>query len=143
MPESGSDPPRKERVDKDMELDFSKGGGLIPAIVQDATTLEVLMVGYMNPEGFEKTRATGKMHYFSRSKQRIWMKGETSGNVQEVVEILVDCDEDALVFKVNQVGGAACHTGYNSCFYRKIKGGGEAETIKEERIFDPAEVYGT
>jgi phosphoribosyl-AMP cyclohydrolase len=124
-------------------LDFEKSGGLIPAIVQDWESGEVLMVGYMNAEALRKTRETGKMHYFSRSKQRQWMKGETSGHVQEVKEILVDCDQDAAVFKVHQVGGAACHTGYNSCFYRRLEGEGGLVPIKERKVFDPAQVYGT
>ena len=126
-----------------LELNFAKGSGLIPAIVQDVNSLEVLMVAYINSDAFEKTKHTGKMHYFSRSKERIWMKGETSGHVQEVVEILVDCDADALVFKVNQVGGAACHTGYNSCFFRQVTGEDGMRIIKQERVFDPEEVYGT
>lgn len=127
---------------KAMEPDFEKGGGLIPAIVQDWESGEVLMLAFMNAEAFRKTRETGLMHYFSRSRNRIWVKGETSGNRQEVKEILVDCDEDALVFKVHQVGGAACHTGYNSCFYRRIEENGEPTITKAERVFDPEKVYG-
>ena len=126
-----------------MELDFDKGGGLIPAIVQDATSNEVLMVAYVNRESLDKTMQTGRMHYFSRSRNTIWMKGETSGHVQEVQSVLLDCDGDALVFKIKQIGGAACHTGYNSCFYRRLEDDGSAQVIKPRRVFDPKEVYGT
>ncbi|MBI3992078.1 MAG: phosphoribosyl-AMP cyclohydrolase [Candidatus Lambdaproteobacteria bacterium] len=126
-----------------MELDFDKGGGLIPAVVQDASSSEVLMVAYVNREALDKTLQTGRMHYFSRSRNAIWMKGETSGNVQEVQSVLLDCDGDALVFKIKQVGGAACHTGYNSCFFRRLEDDGSAHVIKPRRVFDPKEVYGT
>ncbi len=126
----------------DLQPDFEKTGGLIPAIVQDWETGEVLMMGFMNAEALEKTVESGIMHYFSRSRQKIWMKGETSGHVQEVKEFLVDCDQDAMLFKVRQEGGAACHTGYNSCFYRRAARGGRLEFIKEGRVFDPAQVYG-
>ncbi len=97
-----------------MKLNFEKMGGLLPAIVQEWKSGEILMVGFMNAEAFRKTMETGKMHFFSRSRQKIWMKGEVSGHIQEVQEILVDCDEDSAVFKVRQVGGGACHTGYKS-----------------------------
>ena len=122
-------------------LDFDKAGGLIPAVVQDYRTGEVLMVAYLNREAFERTRQTGRMHYYSRSRERLWMKGETSGHVQEVQEILVDCDQDAAVFKIRQVGGAACHTGYRSCFHRRLEGSGELTVIEAEKVFDPAQVY--
>lgn len=124
-------------------LDFDKGGGLLPAIVQDVDSGEVLMVAYQNEEAFQRTRETGKMHYFSRSRGKIWMKGETSGHEQEVREILVDCDNDAALYKVHQVGGAACHTGYNSCFYRRVEPDGSLTVTKKEKVFDPDEVYGT
>ena len=123
-------------------LDFEKQNGLVPAVVQDHESGEVLMVAYMNAEAFEATRRTGKMHYYSRSRGRLWQKGETSGHVQEVREILVDCDRDAAVFKVHQVGGAACHTGYRSCFYRRAEADGSLTMIEEERVFDPEQVYG-
>jgi phosphoribosyl-AMP cyclohydrolase len=126
-----------------MDLDFDKGGGLIPAVVQDAESGEVLMVAYVNREALDKTMQTGRMHYFSRSRNAIWMKGETSGNFQDVQSVLLDCDGDALVFKIKQVGGAACHTGYNSCFYRRLEEDGSAHVIKARRVFDPKEVYGT
>jgi phosphoribosyl-AMP cyclohydrolase len=125
----------------DGELDFDKAGGLIPAVVQDAQTGEVLMVAYLNREAYERTRETGRMHYFSRSRNRLWMKGETSGHVQEVQEILVDCDQDAAVFKIRQVGGAACHTGYRSCFHRRVEPSGALTLIESEKVFDPAQVY--
>ncbi len=122
-------------------MDFEKVDGLLPAVVQDYRSGEVLMVAYMNDDAFALTRRTGKMHYYSRSRGRIWMKGETSGHVQEVKEILIDCDEDAAVFKIKQVGGAACHTGYRSCFYRRLEQGGGLTMIEEEKVFDPAQVY--
>lgn len=126
-----------------MELRFDKMGGLLPAIVQDAETGEVLMCAFMNEEAFRKTLETGKMHYYSRSRDRLWMKGETSGHIQEVREILVDCDEDAAVFKIHQIGGAACHTGYNTCFYRRMEFDGTVVQVKQERVFDPERVYGS
>ena len=122
-------------------MDFEKADGLLPAVVQDYRSGEVLMVAYMNDDAFALTRRTGKMHYYSRSRGRIWMKGETSGHVQEVKEILIDCDEDAAVFKIKQVGGAACHTGYRSCFHRRLEQGGGLTMIEDEKVFDPAQVY--
>ena len=122
---------------------FDKLGGLLPAVVQDAESGEVLMLAFMNEEAFQKTLATGRMHYFSRSRNKLWMKGETSGHVQEVKEVLIDCDEDTALFKIHQVGGAACHTGFNSCFYRRLEEGERLVQIKAERVFDPERVYGT
>ena len=121
-------------------IDFERGGGLIPAIVQDWKTGEVLMVAYMNEASWAKTQETGKACFWSRSRKKLWIKGETSGHVQVIKEVLLDCDNDALLLKVEQVGGAACHTGYRSCFYRRIK----KDTIEliGERVFDPKEVYG-
>jgi phosphoribosyl-AMP cyclohydrolase len=124
----------------DFRIDFERGGGLIPAIVQDWKTGEVLMLAYMNEASWAKTQETGKACFWSRSRQKLWIKGETSGHVQIVKEVLLDCDNDALLLKVEQVGGAACHTGYRSCFYRRIKQG-KSEVIGE-RVFDPKEVYG-
>lgn len=124
------------------ELNFEKGGGLVPAIVQDWQTGEVLALAYMNAEACRKTQETGKAHFYSRSRQTQWMKGETSGHVLEVKEILVDCDQDTVVLKVHPVGGATCHTGYNSCFYRRVVENGALIFVKEEKVFDPAEVYG-
>lgn len=103
-----------------MKLDFEKGGGLIPAIVQDASNGDVLMLGYMSRESLEKTLETGLATYWSRSRNELWTKGETSGHYQHVQEIFYDCDEDTLLVKVIQEG-AACHTGHRSCFYRKLE----------------------
>lgn len=129
--------------DANWKLDFSKMGGLIPAIVQDAASGEVLMLGYMNQEAFDKTLATRRMHFFSRSKNRIWMKGETSGHTQEVSEIRVDCDEDAIVCKVRQVGGATCHLGYRSDFFRSVDDKGRLVMNGVPKLFDPEKVYGS
>jgi len=126
-----------------IELAFAKGaGGLLPAIVQDYQTGEVLMLAYINQLAWEKTLQTGKAHYWSRSRSSLWLKGETSGHVQLIKEILVDCDQDTVVFKVEQLGGAACHTGYRSCFYRKVSGD-QLTVHEQERVFDPAAVYGS
>ncbi len=124
-----------------IELDFTKDSdGLLPAIVQDQESGDVLMLAYINRESWEKTLASGKAHYWSRSRQKLWLKGESSGHIQIIREILVDCDQDTVVFKVEQLGGAACHKGYSSCFYRRV----EAEKLEVigERVFDPAVVYG-
>lgn len=121
------------------ELDFDKGGGLLPAIVQEYQTGEVLMLAYVNRQSWELTVATGKAHYWSRSRNKIWLKGESSNHVQLIREILVDCDRDTVVFKVEQLGGAACHKGYRSCFFRKLVDGNW--TVEGERVFDPKEVY--
>ncbi len=123
-----------------VELNFDKMGGLLPAIVQDAETGEVLMLAFMNREAWERTLETGKATFYSRTRDTLWTKGLTSGNVQLVREVLVDCDEDTVVLKVEQVGGAACHTGYRSCFYRKVEDGGLV--TQGEPVFDPREVYG-
>ena len=122
-----------------IKLDFNKTGGLVPAIVQDNETGEILMLGYMNPEAFDATLSTGKATYYSRSRQTLWVKGETSGNVQLVKEIRIDCDDDTLLIKVEQLGGAACHTGHRSCFYKKVENG--TIRIVGEPVFDPKEVY--
>jgi phosphoribosyl-AMP cyclohydrolase len=120
-------------------LDFAKGDGLVPAIVQDAETKEVLMMAYMNSKSWEATLATGKATYWSRSRQARWMKGESSGNVQLVKNIFIDCDNDTILLQVEQLGGAACHTGHKSCFYRKLDGGDFV--VVGEKIFNPEEVY--
>ena len=104
-----------------MKLDFDKMGGLVPAIIQDAKTGKVLMLAYMNPIAWEKTLETGKAWFYSRSRDKQWMKGEESGNVQIVKEVFVDCDDDTVLLKVEQVGNAACHKGYTSCFFQKSK----------------------
>ena len=121
-------------------LNFEKAGGLISAIAQDAATGEVLMIAWMNREALDETVRTGRAVYFSRSRNRLWRKGEESGNVQHVRSIAVDCDGDAVLLKVEQVGGAACHEGYKSCFFRELRGG-ELHTVGE-RVFDPKQVYG-
>ena len=118
---------------------FAKGDGLVPTIVQDVETKEVLMLAYMNSESWAATLKTGKATYWSRSRQSLWMKGETSGNVQIVKNIFIDCDNDTILLQVEQLGGAACHTGYKSCFYRKLDGGDFI--IVGEKIFNPEEVY--
>lgn len=123
-----------------VELDFEKTGGLIPAIAQDAETGEVLMLAYINKEAWETTLASGNATYYSRSRQKLWKKGESSGHVQKIKEIRIDCDNDTVLFKVEQIGGAACHAGYKSCFYTRIDENGQGK-ITHERIFDPAEVY--
>ena len=123
-----------------IQLDFKKTGGLIPAIAQDAATGEVLMLAFINQESWEKTLATGEAHYWSRSRQELWHKGGTSGNVQKVKAVYVDCDDDTVLFKVEQVGGAACHTGMKSCFFRRVEG--DALISEGQPVFDPREVYG-
>jgi phosphoribosyl-AMP cyclohydrolase len=122
-----------------MTLDFDKQGGLVPVVVQDAEDGAVLMLAYMNELAFKTTVDTGKATYWSRSRNELWIKGETSGKTQEVREIFVDCDTDTVLLKVKQIGDAACHEGYRSCFFRKIDG--DAVEVQGERIFDPAEVY--
>ena len=122
-----------------MGPDFSRQNGLIPVIVQSFESGRVLMLAYMNEIAWERTVATGKAHYWSRSRQKLWMKGEESGNVQLVREISIDCDLDAILIKVDQVGGAACHTGYESCFYRFLNDG--RFEVRGTPIFDPREVY--
>lgn len=122
-----------------IEIDFEKGNGLVPVIVQDADTGEVLMLAYMNRDAWLKTRQTGKATYWSRSRNELWVKGETSGHIQHVEEILVDCDSDTVLLKVRQAGGAACHTGYRSCFYRRVVN--EKTEVIGERIFKPEDVY--
>src|SRR5690349_19320905 len=120
-------------------IDFDKAGGLLPAIAQDADTGEVLMMAWMNREAYEETLRTRRACYFSRSRSRLWRKGEESGNVQEVRDVFIDCDADTILLKVHQVGGAACHEGYRSCFFRQLEGSA-LKTIGE-RLFDPKQVY--
>ena len=122
-------------------IDFDKAGGMVPVITQDEATGEVLMMAYMNPEAFAETLRTGRACYFSRSRNRLWRKGEESGNVQEVRGVYVDCDADALLLKVRQVGGAACHEGYPSCFFRRVSEDGVQ--VVAQRVFDPRQVYTT
>ena len=122
-----------------MTIDFDKAGGLVPAIAQDAETGAVLMLAWMNREAYEETVRTGRAVYFSRSRNRLWRKGEESGHVQEVREIYLDCDADTILLKVHQVGGAACHEGYQSCFFRRVEG--DSLRVVGERLFDPKQVY--
>jgi phosphoribosyl-AMP cyclohydrolase len=122
-------------------LNFEKtADGLLPAIVQDHQSHEILMLAYINKIAWEMTLKTGKAHYWSRSRNGLWLKGETSGHVQIIRRILVDCDEDTVVYQVEQVGQAACHTGHRSCFYRRIDG--DHLVTEGSRIFDPEAVYG-
>ncbi len=120
--------------------DFSKTE-LIPAIAQDAETGDVLMMAWMNAESFQETLRTGRVCYFSRSRQKLWRKGEESGNVQELKAIYFDCDADTLLVKVNQIGGAACHEGYRSCFFRRLDPATGEVAVEGDRIFDPQQVY--
>ncbi len=122
-----------------MEPNFAKGGGLVPVITQDWRTKEVLMLAYMNSEAWSHTLATGKATYWSRSRSSLWIKGESSGNVQHVKAIYIDCDDDTVLLQVEQVGDAACHAGYRSCFYRKLSDG--KIEVTGEKIFNPEDVY--
>ncbi|KAA3630350.1 MAG: phosphoribosyl-AMP cyclohydrolase [Proteobacteria bacterium] len=121
-------------------VDFTKGNGLVTAIAQDAETGEILMLANMNEESLRKTLECGEAVYWSRSRSRLWHKGEESGNVQRVKELFIDCDGDAVLMKIEQIGRAACHTGKRSCFFRKIDHG-KVEDIGEQ-VFDPKQVYG-
>jgi len=123
-----------------MKIDFDKLGGLVPVVTQDAESGKVLMLAYVNKEAFEETVKTGKAVYWSRSREKLWKKGEESGNCQEIKEILIDCDNDTLLYRVVQRGGAACHEGYESCFFRTWRDG-EWEYNGEEKKFDPGNVY--
>src|SRR5258708_32609264 len=124
-----------------MEIDFQKGGGLVPAIIQDELTDDVLMLGFMNPESLAETQRTGEVVFFSRSRSKLWKKGESSGHVLRVRQLLVDCDADALLVRVEAVGPGVCHEGYRSCFFRSIEPDGSARVIAE-RTFAPENVYG-
>jgi phosphoribosyl-AMP cyclohydrolase len=123
-----------------LQLDFEKLNGLVPVIAQDVETGEVLMLAWMNQEAFEETLQTGRACYYSRSRKRLWRKGEESGHVQDVESVYVDCDADTVLLKVRQRGGAACHEGYKSCFFRQIDG--DQTVVVGERVFDPSVVYG-
>jgi len=124
-----------------VEIDFQKGGGLAPAIIQDERSGEVLMLGFMNAESLAETQRTGEVVFFSRSRNKLWKKGESSGHVLKVREIRVDCDADALLVRVEAVGPGVCHEGYRSCFFRKVEADGGVRVI-DERTFEPEEVYG-
>jgi phosphoribosyl-AMP cyclohydrolase len=122
-----------------VKLNFDKLGGLVPVVAQDHQTGEVLMLAFMNEEAWQATLETGRATYYSRSRKSLWVKGETSGNVQRVLEIRIDCDDDAVLLKIEQAGGATCHTGHRSCFHKKLVD--EAVQIIGEPVFDPKEVY--
>lgn len=121
------------------KIDFAKGNGLVPVIVQDYRSREVLMLAYMNSEAWKKSQKTGKAHYYSRSRKELWLKGEESGHFQEVKGALMDCDNDTLLLQVRQLGGGACHMGYKSCFFRRMRG--RDWKIAAKRLFNPQEVY--
>jgi len=123
------------------DLNFAKGNGLLPVIAQDHETGDVLMLAYMNQLAWEKTIETGKVHYWSRSRDKLWLKGETSGHVQLLREAYVDCDLDTILVRVEQLGGAACHTGYRTCFYQKVEG--RDLVARGTPVFDPKEIYGS
>ena len=120
-------------------IDFQKGNGLVPAICQDYETGEVLMLAYVNEAAWEKTLETGEAHYWSRSRNELWHKGGTSGHVQKIRELRIDCDRDTILYRVDQIGGAACHTGHRSCFHLVVQDGQAVEVGK--KVFDPKEVY--
>ena len=123
-----------------MTIAFEKYNGLVPAIVQDHATGEVLMLGFMNEEAVAETQRTRQVVFFSRSRKRLWRKGESSGHVLKVVELRVDCDSDTLLLRVQALGPGACHEGYRSCFFRRLENDGTA-TVTEDRVFDPAKIY--
>jgi phosphoribosyl-AMP cyclohydrolase len=124
-----------------MQLAFEKAGGLLPAVIQDATTKEILMLGFMNAEALEATRASGDVTFFSRSRNKLWRKGESSGHVLRVREILFDCDADAMVVSVDALGPGVCHEGYRTCFFRRLEADGGVSVVAE-KTFDPTAVYG-
>ena len=126
---------------KSMDLDFQKSDGLVTAVIQDHTTGRVLMVGFMNEEAFRKTVETGFATFYSRSRRKLWLKGETSGHRLVVKEIATDCDRDALLVRVEALGPGVCHNGYESCFYRRLENGSWVES--EARTYDPGVVYGS
>ena len=124
-----------------IDIDFAKAGGLIPAVIQDERTGDVLMLGFMSEESLAETRRTGEAVFFSRSRNKLWKKGESSGHVLRVREVRLDCDLDALLVRVEPVGPGVCHEGYRSCFYRRLEEDGSA-TVIAEPAFSPAEAYG-
>ncbi len=124
-----------------MKIDFDKTGGLVPAIIQDHRSGEVLMLGFMNSVSLAETQRSGEVVFFSRSRKKLWKKGESSGHVLKVRELRVDCDADALLVRVEAIGPGVCHEGYRSCFYRALESDGSA-TITDERTFEPEAVYG-
>jgi len=124
-----------------VQLDFQKSGGLVPAIIQDERTGDVLMLGFMNASALSETQRTGEVVFFSRSRNKLWKKGESSGHVLKVREVRVDCDSDALLVRVEPTGPGVCHEGYRSCFFRSMDADGNAAVIAE-RVFDPEKIYG-
>ena len=124
-----------------MELAFEKLAGLIPAVIQDHGTNEVLMLGFVNAESLARTQSSGEVHFFSRSRNKLWKKGEISGHVLKVKEMRVDCDADSLLIRVETIGPGVCHEGYRSCFFRELQASGEARVI-EQRAFEPSDIYG-
>ena len=124
-----------------MDLDFKKMDGLVTAVIQDHASKRVLMVGFMNEEAFRKTVETGYATFFSRSRNKLWLKGETSGHRLVVKEISTDCDTDALLIQVEALGPGVCHEGYQSCFFRRLDSG--AWQVRDERAYDPAAIYGS
>ena len=125
-----------------MRIDFQKSGGLVPAIIQDAQSGDVLMLGFMNEESLSETQRSGQVVFFSRSRNKLWKKGESSGHILRVREIRVDCDADAMLVRVEAVGPGVCHEGYRSCFFRSIEASGAMKVIAEP-TFSPEEVYGS
>jgi phosphoribosyl-AMP cyclohydrolase len=123
-----------------VKIAFEKYNGLVPAIVQDHATGEVLMLGFMNEEALAETQRTGQTVFFSRSRNRLWRKGESSGHLLKVLELRVDCDSDTLLLRVQAIGPGVCHEGYRSCFFRKLENDGTA-TVTEDRAFDPLKIY--
>ena len=124
-----------------MELAFEKMQGLLPAVIQDAASGKVLMLGFMNRESVEMSQKTGEVYFFSRSRNKLWKKGETSGHVLRVQEIRVDCDADSLLIRVEAMGPGVCHEGYRSCFFRELEKDGSARVV-EEKTFEVQTVYG-
>src|SRR5579863_4911437 len=124
-----------------MQLDYTKADGLIPAIIQDASNGDVLMLGFMNEVALAETQRTREVVFFSRSRDRLWKKGESSGHILKVREIRVDCDADSLLIRVDPIGPGVCHEGYRSCFFRGLAADGAAQVI-ESRVFDPEKIYG-
>jgi phosphoribosyl-AMP cyclohydrolase len=125
----------------DVEIAFGKAGGLVPAIVQDDRSGDVLMLGFMNDEALEETQRSREVVFYSRSRSRLWKKGESSGHVLKVRDVLIDCDADAILVRVEPIGPGVCHEGYRSCFFRRLDERGEAEVIAEQ-TFEPERVYG-
>jgi len=139
--EEGASDSEEPEVEEEhmLTLRFDKGNGLLPAIVQDHESKEILMLAYINELAWQKTLETGKAYFWSRSRNSLWLKGESSGHQQIIKNILVDCDDDTVIYQVEQLGGAACHTGHRSCFFRRVAA--EGFEILDEPVFDPSEVY--